>query len=423
MTTIGRWQGRSLDTVAGVRLADRTASYKGLVMDPIYIVSGVRTAIGDFGGSLKDHEPSELGALTIVEAIRRADLQPADIEHVVMGQVIQTRPQDAYLSRVAALKAGIPERTPALTLNRLCGSGVEAIVSAARAIALGELDIAVAGGAEVMSRAPHHVADVRFGRKMGDAAMVDALIAVLSDPIDGYHMGITAENVARDHDITREQQDALAVESHRRAAHAQAEGRFNDQILPVTVKAGRTTRDFAVDEHVRAESNAAAMAGLRPAFQKDGTVTAGNASGVNDGAAAIVIASADAVARHALKPMGRIVAWGHAGVAPSHMGLGPVEAVPIALERAGLTLDQMNVIESNEAFAAQACAVSKLLEFDPAKVNPNGSGISLGHPVGATGVILTVKALYELARTSGRYALITMCIGGGQGIALVIERA
>ncbi|MEO8724086.1 MAG: beta-ketothiolase BktB [Sphingobium sp.] len=392
-------------------------------MDSIYIVSGVRTAIGDFGGSLRDHAPSQLGALVIAEAARRAGIQTDDVAHVVMGQVIQTQPQDAYLARVAALKAGIPERTPALTLNRLCGSGVEAIISAARAIALGEIDIAVAGGTEVMSRAPHHVADVRFGRKMGDAAMVDSLIAVLSDPIDGYHMGITAENIARDHDITRDQQDALAVESHRRAAIAQTEGRFDEQILPVTVKAGRATREFAVDEHVRAENDAAAMAALRPAFQKDGTVTAGNASGINDGAAAVILASADAVAKRGLTPMARILGWGHAGVAPSHMGLGPVEAVPIALKRAGLTLDQMDVIESNEAFAAQACAVSKLLGFDPAKVNPNGSGISLGHPVGATGTILTVKALYELARTGGRYALITMCIGGGQGIALVVERA
>ncbi|MEO7690317.1 MAG: beta-ketothiolase BktB [Sphingomonas sp.] len=391
-------------------------------MNPVYIVSGVRTAIGDFGGSLKDSTPSDLGALTIAEAARRAGILADDIEHVVMGQVIQTEPRDAYLARAAALKAGIPVRSPALTLNRLCGSGVEAIVTAARMIERGEIDIAAAGGAEVMSRAPHHLAALRFGRKMGSAEMVDALIEILSDPIDGYHMGVTAENIARDHGITREQQDALAVESHRRAAAAQAEGRFDDQIVPVMVKAGRGEREFARDEHVRAENDMAIMAALRPAFQQGGTVTAGNASGINDGAAAVILASGNALERHGLTPMGRILGWGHAGVAPSHMGLGPVEALPIALQRAGVTLQQIDVIESNEAFAAQACAVSKLLGFDPAKVNPNGSGISLGHPVGATGAILTVKALYELARTDGRYAAITMCIGGGQGIAMVVER-
>lgn len=391
-------------------------------MEPIYIVAGVRTAIGDFGGSLKDHAPSELGALVLAEAVRRACMTPDDIEHVVMGQVIQTEPKDAYLARVAALKAGVPVRTPALTLNRLCGSGVQAIVSAAQMIALGEVGIAAAGGAEVMSRAPHHVAAARFGRKMGDVAMVDALIEVLSDPIDGYHMGITAENVARDHGVSREQQDATAAESHRRAHRAQTEGRFDEQILPVTIKVGRETRAFAIDEHVRADADEAAMAKLRPAFQKDGTVTAGNASGINDGAAAVILASAEQVAVRGLTPMGRIISWGHAGVSPSHMGLGPIEAVPIALKRAGLSLEAIDVIESNEAFAAQACAVSQSLGFDPAKVNPNGSGISLGHPVGATGAILTVKALYELARIGGHYALITMCIGGGQGIALVVER-
>ena len=391
-------------------------------MEPIYIVAGVRTAIGGFGGSLRDQAPADLGALVIAEAVRRAGVTSDDVEHVVMGQVIQTTPNDAYLARVAALKAGIPVHAPALTLNRLCGSGVQAIVSAAQMIALGEVGVVVAGGAEVMSRAPHHVAAARFGRKMGDVEMVDALIAVLSDPIDGYHMGITAENIARDHDVSREDQDAAAAESHRRAARAQEEGRFDDQILPVTVGTGRSTRVFAVDEHVRADADEQAMAALRPAFQNGGTVTAGNASGINDGAAAVVIASAERVATLGLSPLGRILGWGHAGVAPSHMGLGPVEAVPIALSRAGLTLGQIDVIESNEAFAAQACAVSRLLGFDPVKVNPNGSGISLGHPVGATGAILTVKALYELARTNTRYALVTMCIGGGQGIALVIER-
>jgi len=389
---------------------------------PVYIVSGVRTAIGDFGGSLKDHAPADLGASVLAEAVRRAGLTPNDIEHVVMGQVIQTIPQDAYLARVAALKAGVPDRAPALTLNRLCGSGLQAIISAAQMIALDEVEIAAAGGAEVMSRSPHHVPAVRFGQKMGDVQMVDAMIAVLSDPIDGYHMGITAENIARDHDVSRVDQDAAAVESHRRAAQAQSEGRFDDQILPITVKQGRGTREFAVDEHVRGDANADSMASLRPAFQKAGTVTAGNASGINDGAAAVILASASAVEARGLTPLGKILGWGHAGVAPSHMGLGPIQAVPIALERAGLTLHQIDVIESNEAFAAQACAVSRTLGFDPDKVNPNGSGISLGHPVGATGAILTVKALYELARNGGRYALVTMCIGGGQGIAMIVER-
>jgi acetyl-CoA C-acetyltransferase len=361
-------------------------------MEPIYIVAGVRTAIGDFGGSLKDHSPADLGAIVIAEAVRRAGLAPEDVE-----------------------------RAPALTLNRLCGSGLQAIISAAQMIALSEVGIAVAGGAEVMSRAPHHVTAARFGKKLGDMTMIDALTTVLSDPLDDYHMGITAENIARDCGVTREDQDALAAESHRRAARAQAEGRFDDQIVAVPVRAGRGTRNFTVDEHVRADANEAAMATLRPAFQQDGTVTAGNASGINDGGAAVVLASKAEVEARGLKPLGRILGWGHAGVAPTHMGLGPVEAVPIALARAGMSLKEIDVIESNEAFAAQACAVSRTLGFDPDKVNPNGSGISLGHPVGATGAILTVKALYELSRSGGRFALVTMCIGGGQGIAMVLS--
>jgi acetyl-CoA C-acetyltransferase len=391
-------------------------------MEPIYIVSGVRTAIGDFGGSLKDFPPAELGAKVIAEAISRAGLEPADVQHVVMGQVIPTVPQDAYLSRVAAIKAGVPVEAPALTLNRLCGSGVQAIISSAQMVTLGEADIAVAGGAEVMSRSPHYVSAARFGQKMGAIEMVDALIATLSDPFEGFHMGITAENVAAEYDVSREAQDAAAAESHARAARAQAEGRFADQILPIEIKERKGVRLFDADEHVRAETTPESLASLRPAFKKDGSVTAGNASGINDGAAAVVLASGKAVKERNLKPLARILSWGHAGVDPKVMGIGPVKAVPIALERAGLSLDDMDVIESNEAFAAQACAVSKTLGFDPAKVNPNGSGISLGHPVGATGAILTVKAAYELARTGGRYGLITMCIGGGQGIAMVIER-
>ncbi|SEJ90693.1 acetyl-CoA C-acetyltransferase [Sphingobium sp. AP50] len=391
-------------------------------MIPIYILAGVRTAIGDFGGSLKDYPPATLGAAVIAEAIARAGVAADQIGHVVMGNVIPSEPKDAYLARVAAVEAGIPVEVPALTLNRLCGSGVQAIISAAQMLALGECDFAVAGGAESMTRSPHHIAAARFGQKMGDVKMVDALIAVLSDPFEGIHMGVTAENVAADHDISRDDQDRLAVESHRRAAHAQREGRFASQILPIEVKDRKGTRLFDADEHVRAEASIEQLAGLRPAFKKDGTVTAGNASGINDGAAAVVLASQAAVDGGNLKPLARILSWGHAGVQPDRMGIGPVKAVPIALARAGLALDQMDVIESNEAFAAQACAVAKVLGFDPQKVNPNGSGVALGHPVGATGAILTVKTIYELERTGGRYGLITMCIGGGQGIAMIIER-
>jgi acetyl-CoA C-acetyltransferase len=392
------------------------------IIEPIYILSGVRTAIGEFGGSLKDIPPAKLGAMVVAEAVKRAGLAPSDVGHVVMGNVIPTEPKDAYLARVAAVEAGVPVAVPALTLNRLCGSGVQAIVSSGQMIALGECDIAVAGGAESMSRAPHHVAAARFGQKMGPIAMVDALIEVLSDPFEGIHMGVTAENVAADFKISRATQDALAVESHSRAARAQKEGRFADQILAVEVKDRKGPRRFDSDEHVRADANLADMAKLRPVFRKDGTVTAGNASGINDGAAAVVLASQAAVDAKGLKPWARVLGWGHAGVEPSRMGIGPTKAVPIALERTGIKLDQIDVIESNEAFAAQACAVANTLGFDPAKVNPNGSGISLGHPVGATGAILTVKALYELERIGGRYGLITMCIGGGQGIAMVIER-
>lgn len=391
-------------------------------MDPIYAVAGVRTAIGDFGGSLKDVAPAELGAQVIAEAIRRAGLAPEAVQHVVMGQVIPTKPADAYLARVAAVQAGIPVAAPALTLNRLCGSGLQAIVSAAQMIALGEADITVAGGAEVMSRAPHLVAEARFGRKMGAIEMVDALIGVLSDPFDGEHMGVTAENVAAERNIERSRQDALAVESHARAARAQTEGRFADQILPIAVRDRKGSRLFDRDEHVRADTTTATLSSLRPTFRKDGSVTPGNASGINDGAAALVLASARAVAEKGMRPMARILGWGHAGVEPRLMGLGPIHAVPRALERAGVSLDAIDVIESNEAFAAQACAVADALGFDPERTNPNGSGISLGHPIGATGAILVVKAMYELVRTGGRYGLVTMCIGGGQGIAMIIER-
>jgi acetyl-CoA C-acetyltransferase len=391
-------------------------------LNDVVIVSATRTAIGDFGGSLKDVSPTRLGAIVIAEAIRRAGIEAAAVEHVVMGQVIQSEPKDMYLSRVAAMEAGIPATVPALTLNRLCGSGLQAIVSAAQMIRLGEAEIAVAGGAESMSRAPHLLASARWGQKMGDAGVVDLLLAALTDPFGNGHMGITAENVAARCGISREDQDALALESHRRAANAIAEGRFKTEIVPVEIETRKGKITFAQDEHVRADVTLADLAKLRPAFKKDGTVTAGNASGVNDGAAALVLMSRAEADKRGLTPLATILSWSHAALDPAVMGLGPVHAVPIALKRAGLILADMDVIESNEAFAAQACAVGNELGYDPAKVNPNGSGISLGHPVGATGAIITVKALHELARIGGRYALMTLCIGGGQGIAMVVER-
>ncbi|MFM5930771.1 MAG: beta-ketothiolase BktB [Novosphingobium sp.] len=391
-------------------------------MEDIYIVSGVRTAIGDFGGTLKGFMPNELGAIVVTEALSRAGVAPADVQHVVIGQVMPSSARDEMLSRAIALKADIPHHVPALTLNRLCGSGVEAIVSAARLMMTGEASITVAGGAESMSNVPYHDHGVRWGKKMGDNPVEDALTVGLQDALGGYHMGITAENVAARHCISREDMDAVAVTSHQRAARAIAEGRFKDQIVPVEIKTRKGTVLFDTDEHVKADTNMEALAAMRPAFKKDGTVTAANASGINDGAAAVVLATAAEVEKRGLAPLAKIVAWGHAGVEPDHMGEGPIKAVPIALERAGLTLDQMDVIESNEAFAAQAAAVAKVLGFDPEKVNPNGSGVGLGHPVGATGCILTIKCAYELKRIGGKYGLITMCIGGGQGIALIIER-
>jgi acetyl-CoA C-acetyltransferase len=387
----------------------------------IYILSGVRTAIGDFGGALKGFYPSDLGGKVVAEAIRRAGVSPADIEHVVIGQVMPTSAKDQMLSRVIGLNAGVPIATPALTLNRLCGSGIQAIISAAQMMKLGEAAITVAGGAESMSNVPYHDHGTRWGKKMGDNAVVDALAQGLADAIGGYHMGITAENVAERHGVTREQQDALALEGHARATRAIAEGRFKDQILPIEIKTRKGMTLFDTDEHPRADTNAQALAAMKPAFKQDGTVTAANASGINDGAAAVVLATGAEVEKRGLKPLAKIVAWGHAAVEPEYMGEGPIKAVPIALQRAGLTLDQMDVIEANEAFAAQALAVVKVLGFDREKLNPNGSGIALGHPVGATGCILTVKAAYELKRSGGQYGLITMCIGGGQGIALIIE--
>ena len=388
----------------------------------VMVVSGVRTAIGDFGGALKDMAPTALGAQVVREALERASVAGAEVGHVVFGNVIHTEPKDMYMARVAALGGGVTEAAPALTLNRLCGSGLQAIVSAAQSILLVDTDIAVAGGAESMSRAPYMAQGMRWGARMGDTAMIDMMVATLHDPFHNIHMGETAENLAESHQITRADQDGLAVESHRRAARAITEGRFKSQILPITQKTRKGETVFDTDEHVRANASAADLAKLRPAFRKDGTVTAGNASGINDGAAAVVLMDAATAAKRGAKPLGRLVAYAHAGVDPKVMGIGPVPATRAALHRAGLELADMDVIESNEAFAAQACAVAKDLGFDPEKTNPNGSGIALGHPVGATGTILTVKALYELARTGGRYALVTMCIGGGQGIAAIFER-
>jgi len=391
-------------------------------MTDIYIVSGARTAIGSFGGGLASLRPAETGAIVIKEAIARAGITADKVQNVVIGTVVPTQPKDAYVSRVAAVNAGVPIEAPAMNVNRLCGSGLQAIVSAAQGIALGEQDIAIGGGAESMSNAPHMVLTARNGQKMGDQVLMDAMLGALHDPFENMHMGVTAENVAERCSISREEQDALAVESHKRAAAAIAAGYFKEQIVPVEIKTRKGTVVFDTDEHVRGETTVESLAGLKPVFKKDGTVTAGNASGINDGAAAVVLASGKAVEEHGLKPMAKILGWGHAGVEPGVMGLGPVKAVPVALSRAGLTLDQIDVIESNEAFAAQACGVAKELGFDPAKTNVNGSGISLGHPIGATGAILTIKAMYELHRTGGRYGLITMCIGGGQGIAMVIEK-
>ncbi len=388
----------------------------------VYIVSGVRTAIGDFGGSLKDLPPTELGAQVTREALSRAGVGGDEVQHVVFGNVIHTEAKDMYLSRVAAVNAGITKDAPALTLNRLCGSGLQAIVSAAQAVTLGDADIAVAGGAESMSRAAYLASGMRWGARMGDSVMIDMMTAALHDPFENIHMGMTAENLAESHQVTRSQQDDLALTSHQRAARAIKEGRFKSQILPITLKSRKGETIFDTDEHVRAEAKADDFSKLRPVFKKDGTVTAGNASGINDGAAALVLMDGDTLAKRNAKPLGRLIAYAHAGVDPRVMGIGPVPASRSALKRAGLSLDQMDVIESNEAFAAQACAVAKDLGFNPDKTNPNGSGISLGHPVGATGAMLTVKALYELARIEGRYALVTMCIGGGQGIAAIFER-
>jgi acetyl-CoA C-acetyltransferase len=389
----------------------------------VVILSGARTAIGDYGGSLKDIPPTELAAKVVKEAVARARIDPAAIGQCVFGNVIHTEARDMYLSRVAAINGGLPHEVGALTLNRLCGSGLQAIVSASQYILLGDIDAAVAGGAESMSRGAYANLTQRWGSRMGDAKTIDMMVGALTDPFDTIHMGITAENVAKKCEISREAQDAFAVESHRRAATAISEGRFKSQILPIELKSKKGPVIFDTDEHVRTDVSAESMAKLKAAFVKeDGTVTAGNASGINDAAAAVVLMERATAEKKGLKPMARLVSYGHAGVDPKLMGLGPVTAVKRALAKANLQLADIDIIESNEAFAAQALGVSKELGLDPKKVNPNGGGIALGHPIGATGCLLTIKAMYELQRTNGRYALVTMCIGGGQGIAAVIER-
>jgi acetyl-CoA C-acetyltransferase len=393
------------------------------MMSEIFVVSAVRTAIGSFGGSLRKFEPGDLAARVTREVIQRSGADPTSVGHVVFGQVIPTAPRDAYLARIATLGAGLPTGVPALTVNRLCGSGLQAVVSAAQAISLGDCEVAIGGGAEVMSRAPFLAPFVRWGHKLGDAMLVDALNGALTDPFEHILMGVTAENVAERYRVTRVQQDALALESQSRAATAIAEGRFVSQIVAVPVESKTGTHDFTVDEHVRTNTTAQDLAKLRPIFRTDrGTVTAGNASGINDGAAAVLLAGSAAVRQHNLKPMARLVAYAHAGVEPAYMGIGPVPATRQALARAGLSVSDLDVVESNEAFAAQAWAVASELGFDPARTNPNGSGISLGHPVGATGAILVTKLVHELHRRNGRYGLATMCIGGGQGIAAIFER-
>ena len=389
----------------------------------VFIVGAMRTAIGSFGGALKDVPLATLATNALRAALEHSDVAPDQVGHVVMGNVIPTEPRDAYLGRVAAIEAGIPKETPAFNVNRLCGSGLQAIISAAQTILLGDADIAVGAGAESMSRGPYLLPAARWGARMGDGQMLDYMTGILHDPFQAIHMGITAENVAARYGITREMQDQLAVESQKRAARAIAEGHFKSQITTVEVPTRKGPIRFEIDENVRPDVTIEQLAKMKPVFKKDGLVTPGNASGINDGAAAVVLASAEKVKALNLKPLARLVAYAHAGVEPAYMGIGPVPATRLALQRAGLKVRDLDVIEANEAFAAQACAVARELDFDSAKVNPNGSGISLGHPVGATGAIITTKAIHELQRVNGRYALAAMCIGGGQGIAAIFERA
>lgn len=388
----------------------------------VVVVSAVRTAIGEYGGSLKDIAPTDLAGLVIKEAVQRSGLNSEAVEHCVIGSVTHSDRKDMYMSRSAAIKGGLAETTPALTVNRLCGSGLQAIISAAQLVLLGDCDVAVAGGAESMSRVPYWVPKARFGIRMGDSTIVDPMVGALTCPIDDTHMGITAENVAEKWQISREQQDALAVESHKRAQHAIEENYFVEQILPVELKTRKGVTLFAQDEHVRFDAKLANFTKLRPAFKKDGSVTAGNASGINDAAAALVMMDSTVAKEQGLTPMAKLVDYAFAGVEAKYMGIGPVPAIKNLLEKTQLSVADIDIWEINEAFAAQALAVVKELNIDAAKVNPNGSGISLGHPIGATGSVITVKALYELQRTSAKYAVVSMCIGGGQGIAALFER-
>jgi acetyl-CoA C-acetyltransferase len=388
----------------------------------VLVLSGTRTPIGKYGGGLASVPPCDLAATVVREAVSRAGVEPGQVGHTVFGNVIHTEVRDMYLARVASVNGGLPVETPAFTLNRLCGSGLQAIVSAAQAIRLGDCDVAVAGGAESMSRGQYWVPGLRWGQRMQDGVVVDAMIGALTDPFDDCHMGVTAENVATGFGVSRADQDALAAQSHHRAAAAAAAGYFKEQITPVEVTGRKGTVTVDTDEHIRPDVTTGDLAKLKPAFATDGTVTAGNASGINDAAAAVVLADAAFAGRHGYTPLGRLVAYSHAGVEPRIMGMGPVPAVRKVLDRAGMTLGQIDVFEVNEAFAAQALAVARELGLDPERTNPNGSGVSLGHPIGATGTILAVKALYELRRTGGHHALVTMCIGGGQGIAAIFER-
>jgi acetyl-CoA C-acetyltransferase len=388
----------------------------------VVVLSGVRTAIGGYGGALKDIPPSELAAKCVREAVSRAGIEPSEVGHIVFGNIIHTDSHDHYLARVAGVKGGLPHETPALTLNRLCGSGLQAMITAAQAIMLGDADAAVAGGAENMSRAPYLAPAMRWGARMNDTTMTDVMVGALSDPFDDVHMGVTAENVAKKFNISREDQDSLAAESHRRAANAIDKGYFKAQILPIEVRIKKDMIPFEIDETVRRDSTVEKLARLKPVFDPSGTVTAGNASSINDAAAAVVLMERGMAEKRGLHPMGRLVAYSYAGVDPKFMGIGPVPAVKSLLAKTGLGLNDIDVFEVNEAFAAQAVAVCRSLELPMDRTNPNGSGISLGHPIGATGCILSIKALYELKRTGGRRALVTMCIGGGQGIAAIFER-
>ena len=387
----------------------------------VVVLSAVRTAIGKFGGALKDIPPTELAAKVVCQSLQRSGLSPGDIGHVVFGNVIHTDQKDMYLARVAALRGGVPVETAALTLNRLCGSGLQAILTAADAIIHGDTDAAIGGGAESMSRAPYWLPSMRWGARLNDATAVDALVAAVTDPFDGVHMGITAENVARKWGISRQDQDELAVESHRRAMSAIESGKFRSQIVPIEQKSKNGPVMFMTDEQPRSDATLENLGRLKPAFDPEGSVTAGNASSINDGAAAVVLMERSAAEERGLKPMAVLVDYVVTGVEPKVMGIGPISAVRKLFARTGLVTDQMDVIELNEAFAAQLLAVRRDLGFPPEKTNPNGSGISLGHPIGATGAVVTVKALHELGRIHGKYALVTMCIGGGQGIAAIFE--